>query len=640
MIDKKNIRINYLYFALYFILTSFTYIYYGISLNHNSNSLESFHLATILLQSLIESITLSTLFYHITKSNKLWLLLLASTLIVVLCFIRLIDFIMLRIMDISGWKFIAFLLKETFSNFIELICVSGIKYTAIASLISLTVIIWTNVIFFRFTQKISNKIPYLFSPRGLAYFIFGNLIFLGTLGIFRSEIKNSDTPDYYAKALPWKFSFLSPTSKTIEVSGLLKSPVINTFENIDPSLFSLEHNPDIFLFVVESLRKDFLTNELTPNLSQFCNENYSIKNVLSNSNCTHKSWFSIFYSMYPFYWTKFAPKQWKQGSVPLSLLKKMGYEIHVYTSTSLEFYGMDQTIFGEKKFLANHINDFSSTPSASPAKKDQLAITKLCIDLQKSSQKNGRLFILFLDGTHYPYSSLKNRNNDLSIDCNNVNISDIQHVPLLKHVLGNKKSLKTLIHHYKNSLCAIDDLFQTFQNTLKQTDLWENSVVIFTGDHGEEFNESGCIFHTSHLSLPQLNIPLYFKLGKISPIDLSNHAKKASHIDIFPTILHYVTGKNEWGDFLQGESLLSPPQKDYTVGARSNASLPPYEFYIRRGSYRATLQFSQQDDIFHSRLLKIKSIVDEKESPISFSLEFFQKHFGDALEDLFPSQSP
>ena len=169
-------------------------------------------------------------------------------------------------------------------------------------------------------------------------------------------------------------------------------------------IFLLERKPDIFLFVVESLRDDFLTEVVTPTLSRFRKENHHFSNTLSISNATQKTWFSLFYSMYPFYWTRYQPKQWDQGGLPLALLKKMGYQTHVYASSRLNYYGMDESLFGKDRNLVDHLHEFRVNESLTAAETDSMAIEKLCSDVQSSEQKGGRIFITFLDSTHFDYS--------------------------------------------------------------------------------------------------------------------------------------------------------------------------------------------------------------------------------------------
>ena len=75
-------------------------------------------------------------------------------------------------------------------------------------------------------------------------------------------------------------------------------------QRLDSRIFSLNHKPDIYLFVIESLREDYITVENSPHLNQFKEKNVSFDLTLSNANATHNSWFSLFHSKFPFYWEK------------------------------------------------------------------------------------------------------------------------------------------------------------------------------------------------------------------------------------------------------------------------------------------------------------------------------------------------
>jgi glucan phosphoethanolaminetransferase (alkaline phosphatase superfamily) len=589
--------------------------------------LQEFYLFFVFLQSWIETFFLACVFAVLVRSRKIAFLVIFLSLLTLLSFVRMADFVLIRLMDVSAWRWIELVAHETITNFIEMLYASNIKLVVWGTgLIGLLVAIVINTLVFFLTQKMCEKKPALCSFRKMTSYCLIGFILLGGLDVsfYLSQASNDSLA--YIKVLPWKRTFLRSKEETWAVGGYLQTPQVLSLNSLDSTLFSLERKPDLFLFVVESLRADYLTEEVTPTLAQFRKESYCFENALSNANCTHKSWFSIFYSMYPFYWTKYAPKQWKQGGIPLSLLKKMGYQIHVYASSRLGYYGMDERLFGEKRHLVEELHEFRSSESLSPADTDQMAIQNLCKDLEDSPQKGGRIFIVFLDGTHFGYSWPKEKKASFLPMSEGLNYVEI---------IGKRRSVELIQNRYKNALSAIDDLFKEFQQTMVRLEMWEDAAVVFTADHGEEFNEFGCMFHASHLSLPQLHIPLYLKLDRGLMSNGLDLTRRASQIDIFPTLLHYLTGEDLGGSFFHGESLLSPPKKDYTIGARSNASLAPYEFYIQRGLYRATLEFCQKEDIFHSRSLKIRSIVDEKEEKVSFSPSFFQSQFGHVLEELF-----
>src|ERR1700722_11553084 len=110
----------------------------------------------------------------------------------------------------------------------------------------------------------------------------------------------------------------------------------------------------------------------------------------------------------------------------------------------------------------------------------------------------------------------------------------------------------------------------------------DESVVIITGDHGEEFYEEGHLFHASSLSHHQMHVPLYYKFG--SSNILQKHPLMTCHMDIFPTLFHYLTDQDCMHNVLQGQSIFRPNRWPYTIIARFNASRSPREFCINNGN--------------------------------------------------------
>ena len=70
---------------------------------------------------------------------------------------------------------------------------------------------------------------------------------------------------------------------------------------------------------------------------------------------------------------------------------------------------------------------------------------------------------------------------------------------------------------------------------MKDIKLYENSIIIITSDHGEEFMEHGGIHHGQSLYNEQLRVPLIIKIPKQKNALISD---QVSLIDIFPSILN------------------------------------------------------------------------------------------------------
>ncbi len=129
-------------------------------------------------------------------------------------------------------------------------------------------------------------------------------------------------------------------------------------------------------------------------------------------------------------------------------------------------------------------------------------------------------------------------------------------------------------------------------NTLKDKGLYDEGVVIFTGDHGEEFFEEGQLFHASHLSSMQTEPPIYMKLGNNQRArECEVDELVTSHVDIFPTVLDYLMGREAFSSAFDGESVFKRERKDFVVTGRFNGPRRPEEFFITNGEEKAIFRF-------------------------------------------------
>ena len=100
--------------------------------------------------------------------------------------------------------------------------------------------------------------------------------------------------------------------------------------------------------------------------------------------------------------------------------------------------------------------------------------------------------------------------------------------------------------------------------------LADNTIVILTSDHGEEFNDNGANYwgHNSNFSRVQMQVPLVIKWPQKTPERVS--AVTVSY-DVPTTLLTQVLGvQNRIRDFSLGRDLLAPvphPRKFLLVGS-------------------------------------------------------------------------
>jgi arylsulfatase A-like enzyme len=68
------------------------------------------------------------------------------------------------------------------------------------------------------------------------------------------------------------------------------------------------------------------------------------------------------------------------------------------------------------------------------------------------------------------------------------------------------------------------------QKLAEKIDL-SNTILVFTGDHGESFGEFGYSFHSNSVIMPQMQVPFMLSHPKLEAKNLEH----SCHFDLFPT---------------------------------------------------------------------------------------------------------
>jgi membrane-anchored protein YejM (alkaline phosphatase superfamily) len=314
---------------------------------------------------------------------------------------------------------------------------------------------------------------------------------------------------------------------------------------------------------------------------------------------------------------------WSSGSPPLQMLKKLGYRIHLYCSAQLNYYGMETLLFGKDLSLVDSYQKFLHPHPITASDADTKAIFSLKEDLSKDpSLKEGNLFIIFLDSTHFDYSWPKNWKPKFTPFA-----SELAYFK----AFYSQKRIEQIKNRYKNAVHYVDFLFGQFQESLNPE---EPSIVIVTGDHGEEFFDHGHLFHGSHLTQEQTRVPILMKFPSDPKIKESAFM---SQMDIFPSILDFLNVKVS--PLIQGESIFQERKKPFVIISRFNAGRTPYEFCIHNGANKLISQFSNRKNIFLSDHLQMISLQTANDQIFLGSFknrtDWIYKEFGSAFPYLF-----
>lgn len=615
---KEHQSINYIYFGILFLLLSILHVYHVFLIENATGLHRIFYSIYALGQCVIEVLILMAIGHFFSRISKT-----LSTVFIMATFLlfltHLIDFPLVRIMGMSFWYALDMMLAESLGNFIELLYATHTPmiYWVLAGFAAVLIPI-LGVVFFRGTHKLSQIKPIYFSKSIVGMSLFAAVFFLSIFDIKIGKVAAPTQTAHFLEALPWKTTLFPPAPSQLEIGQLPQKPSENDclsyLKTVD---FKAAKKPNIFLFIAESLREDFLTPETAPALALFRESNIAFPQAFSAANATQQSWFSIFHSVYPFYWENRQPQQWKSGSLPLQILKKAGYKLHVYSASRLQFYHMDERLFGQDTSLADTLQVFGLGEERENHENDTECIATLIEDLP--SHGEGNVFIVFLESTHFGYS--------WPLQESLVQAPDLDYLSLT----CSNDQIEGVKNRYRNAIHFIDGLFGQFLKKLESLPGGEDAVVVFTGDHGEEFFEQQHVFHASNLSTMQIHVPLYFRLGA----HRNNPRQMASHLDIFPTILNHVLGHPHFASWFDGESILRPSKKNFALATRYNGSRSPCEFLIHTGKEHLIARFNKKDAIFKSSALEIISHRDEEDHLLDIQLDQIKNNFKLPLEMLF-----
>ena len=119
---------------------------------------------------------------------------------------------------------------------------------------------------------------------------------------------------------------------------------------------------------------------------------------------------------------------------------------------------------------------------------------------------------------------------------------------------GRPLSLPEAVNAYDNEILRVDGLIGRLLATLDETGVSEDTLVIFTSDHGEGLGQHGYYSHGLHLYEEQIRVPLIVR----PPVRWGwkpHHVQSAvSLLDIVPTVLDLVGAETDPG--FDGRSLI------------------------------------------------------------------------------------
>ena len=306
------------------------------------------------------------------------------------------------------------------------------------------------------------------------------------------------------------------------------------------------NRPNIIFIVIDSWRADALDARVTPNIDAFARRSVRFMDHQSGGNATRIGLFSLFYSIPGTYWHHILAEQ--QGPVFVSELLKQGYDVQAFRSAPLFSPEFDRTVFAKVDGVRMRSDGRDAAERDADLTEDFLSF------LEKRATPTPFFALLFYDSTHKmifpanysaPFKPISREVNYLRLD--------------------NETDPTPLHNRYRNSVHYVDGLVGRVLTTLEQRGLLENSVIVVTGDHGQEFNDSGRNYwgHGSNFTRYQTGVPLLLYAPALTR-GVQRH--RTTHFDVVPTLLHDHFGcKKSLDTYSVGRSLFKEGGRDAIV---------------------------------------------------------------------------
>jgi uncharacterized protein len=304
--------------------------------------------------------------------------------------------------------------------------------------------------------------------------------------------------------------------------------------------------PNIIVILIDSWRFDELNSRVTPNIDAFARRATRFMDHYSGGNATRIGVFSLFYSIPGTYWHRMLAEQ--QAPVLIEQLSNLRYDVRAFRSAPLHSPEFDRTVFAPIKSIR------ARSDGNSPAARDR-DLTSDFIRYLDERPKAGPFFaLLFYDAPH---------GFDHPQDYPAPFQPSVAQVNYLKLHPGTDP--KPLLNRYRNSLHYVDSLVGEALTSLEDRGLLDDSIVIVTGDHGQEFNDSGQNYwgHASNFSRFQTGVPLALYAPDLPPRVYSH---RTTHFDVMPTVMRNYLGCNDpFAAYSVGRSLFEPGGRETIV---------------------------------------------------------------------------
>jgi len=422
------------------------------------------------------------------------------------------DFVLQRIAVVAVWIFVLFIVRRISVPLRGKALTAGV----------LVVVVCGCSGFARYAQlSLYNPEPQAALTDALDAYAGKDISFKTSYGILSQSVNNNAYRQFYDflkqnTNLSWDIT-VGPSDVGL-VSDLRPSPA---------------RKPNIFLFVIDSLRRDYTSPynsavDYTPEIGRFAEDSVVLENAFTRYGGTALSEPAIWVGAMQLH------KQYIEPFYPMNNLQKLldtdGYQSYI---------------------------------SFDPILRQILRPSSSVIEVENDKTPWGELdFVSTLEKLENKIAEYQNSNQPIFA------YSQPQNVHTLTLARSRMKGGRKEISIYE--LRRMDAAFGKFLRFLRQRDLYDNSIIILTADHGDAYGEFGRYGHSDFLFPEVIRIPLIVHLPpQMRQQVVWDTQQVAFNTDITPSLYYLLGHRPILNNELFGRPLFTETQEEQSQYLRS-----------------------------------------------------------------------
>jgi len=319
-----------------------------------------------------------------------------------------------------------------------------------------------------------------------------------------------------------------------------------------PPLPRAAHRPDVVVILSESVRADVLCSARAPGcespfLDEVAPDRVALGKLTAQASGTFSACMMLWTGMPPdidFQVAHRAPMLWE-------IARAVGYRTGYIASQNLLYQDLGVYLTRAGIDVQASAADLGDAPDVHIGAPDEDATARTLAFVREAPAGTPYFVMLHLSNTHWPYRV------------------DPALQPFSPHGTGPLADRDRRFNHYRNSVRLQERTVAAFLRELRASPRWDDTVVIFLSDHGEQFHEHRRWIHLNNLFDEEVHVPGFLLAGDRALTAEQRDAlrtyrdRRTYDQDVQATLLDLFgvldqRQKLPFGDLMTGRSLVRP----------------------------------------------------------------------------------